>query len=105
MTAIRAHLRRHRRPKPSTLGTAAVVCLALLVLLAVAQVVHTHPVDSNGDDCPLCIAMHSVVPLAVMVVVVVLVRFGTAAPVLLEIRTIIRYWYPTLFSRPPPAGC
>jgi len=105
LTAIRADVRRDRRPKSSTLGVATVVCLFLLVLLAVAQVVHTHPVDSNGDHCPLCIAMHSVVPLAVMVVVVVLVRFGAAPPVLLEVRAIIRYWYPTLFTRPPPAGC
>jgi hypothetical protein len=64
-----------------------------------------HPVESDADHCPLCIAMHSVVPLAVMVVVVVLVRFGTAAPVLLETHTIIRYWHPTLFTRPPPPGC
>ena len=105
LTTIWAHLRSDRRPKSSALGVATVVCLVLLVLLAVAQVVHTHPVESNADHCPLCIAMHSVVPLAVMVVVVVLVRFGTVAPVLLEIRAIIRYWYPTLFTRPPPAGC
>ena len=105
LTAIRAHLRRPCRPESSTLGAAAVVCLVLLVLLAVAQVVHTHSVESSADQCPLCIAMHSVVPLAIMVVVVVLVRFGTAAPVLLEIRAIIRYWYSTLFIRPPPAGC
>jgi hypothetical protein len=105
LTAIQAHLRRHRRPESRTLGVATAVCLVLLVLLAVAQVVHTHPVESNADHCPLCIAMHSIVSLAVMVVVVVLVRFGTAAPVLLETRAIIRYWYPTLFTRPPPAGC
>jgi hypothetical protein len=105
LTAIQAHSRRRHRPKSSTLGVAAVVCLVLLVLLAVAQVVHSHSVESNADHCPLCIAMHSVVPLAIMVVVVVLVRFGTAAPVLREIPAIIRYWHPTLFTRPPPVGC
>jgi hypothetical protein len=105
LTAIRAHLRRDRRPESSILGVATAVCLILLVLLAAAQVVHTHPVESNVDHCPLCIAMHSVVPLVVLVSAVVLVRFGTAAPVLLEIRAIIRFWYRILFTRPPPAGC
>lgn len=81
------------------------VCLVLLALLAVAQVTHVHPVVSDADHCQLCIAMHSVVPLAIMVVVVVLIRFGTAAPVLLEMPAIIRHWYPTLFTRPPPVGC
>ena len=105
MTPIRAHLRRDRGSKSSTLEVVAVVCLVLLVVLAAAQVVHTHPIASNGDHCPLCIAMHSAVPLLVLEAAVVLVRFGTAAPVLLEIRAIIRHWYPSLFTRPPPTGC
>ena len=104
LTALRAHLRSDRRPKPSTLGLTAVVCLIFLVLLAVAQVTHVHPVGGDADHCPLCVAMHSVVPFVVMVAAVVLVRIGTATPVMRETRTIIRYWHPTLFNRPPPAG-
>jgi hypothetical protein len=105
LTGVRAHLRSDRRPKSSTLRVATVVCLVLLALLAVAQVVHTHPVQSDADQCPLCIATHSVVPLVVMVVAVVLVRIGTAAPVPHEVSKNVRYWFPTLFTRPPPAGC
>jgi hypothetical protein len=82
-----------------------VVCLVLLVLLAVAQVVHTHSVESDADHCPLCIAMHSVVPIVALAAAAVLVRIGTAAPVPLEVHTIIRYWHPTFFTRPPPADC
>jgi hypothetical protein len=84
---------------------AAVVCLVLVAVLAVIQVAHVHAVESDADHCPLCIAMHSVLPFVIMVAAVVLVRIGTAAPVLHETRTIIRYWHPTLFNRPPPAGC
>jgi hypothetical protein len=51
----------------------------LLALLAVAQVVHAHPVQSDADHCPLCIAMHSVVPIVVMVAALVLVRIETVA--------------------------
>jgi hypothetical protein len=82
-----------------------VVCLVLLAFLAVIQVTHVHASDSDADHCTLCIAMHSVVPLVIMLVSVVLVRIGTPAPALLEVRAIARYWYPTLFIRPPPAGC
>ena len=81
------------------------VCLVLLALLAVAQVTHVHAVGNDADHCLLCIAMHSVVPFVVMMAGVVLVRIGTAAPVMRETRTVIRYWHPTLFTRPPPAGC
>ena len=90
---------------PSTLGLAAIVCLIVLVLLAVAQVTHVHPVGNDADHCPLCVAMHSVVPFVVMIAGVVLVRIGTATPVMRETRTIIRYWHPTLFILPPPASC
>ena len=105
LTAIRANLRSDRRPKPSTLGLAAIVCLILLVLLAVAQVTHVHAVGSDADHCPLCVVIHSVVPFVVMAVGIVMIRLGTATQPPLEVRTICRYWHPTLFNRPPPAGC
>ena len=85
------------------MSLATVVCLVLLMLLAVVQVVHVHPVDTDADHCPLCIAMHSAAPVAVAAAVVVLVEFERAAP---EYRThtVIRHWHPQLFTRPPPDG-
>jgi hypothetical protein len=80
---------------------ASVVCLVLLALLTVVQVAHVHPVESAADHCPLCIVMHSAAPVAVTATVVVLVHIQNAAPVF-EARTIIRYWHPQLFTRPPP---
>jgi hypothetical protein len=79
------------------------VCLLLLVLLAVAQVAHVHPVDTDADHCPLCIAMHSAAPVAVAPAVVVLVEVERAAPVY-EPLSITRHWHPQLFTRPPPEG-
>jgi len=102
-TGVRAHSRSDLPAKPSALRVAIAVCLALLLLLAVVHVAFAHSVDTDADHCSLCIAMHSVVPFLVMMVAVLLVRIGTAAPVLLEIRTIFRYWHPILFTRPPPA--
>jgi hypothetical protein len=88
--------------KPSSLGVATIVCLILLAFLTVVQVAHVHPVGADTEHCPLCIVIHSVVPLLVMVTALLLVKIGTAAPVQLEARPVVRYWHPTLFTRPPP---
>lgn len=104
LTAIWAHFWSDRRLSPRTLGAVAVVCLVLLALLAVAQVAHVHAFGHDADHCQLCVAMHSVVPCVVLLAAVVLVKIGTAAPPLHEIPTPVRYWHPTLFSRPPPAS-
>jgi len=98
-------LSRHDRRKPSASGAVVAVCLVLVMLLAVVHVAHAHSAASDADHCPVCIAMHSVLPLVVMMVAVLLVRIGAAATVLLDVRAITRYWHPTLFTRPPPAGC
>lgn len=82
---------------------AMVVCLALLALLAVVQVAHIHPLESDADHCPLCIAFHAVAPVAVAAAIIILVQVGTPAPVL-EPRSILRHWHFTLFTRPPPAA-
>ena len=105
LTGIPTHLSVDRRPKLTALVAATVVCLVLVALLAVLQVTHIHAVDSDADHCPLCVAMHSLVPFVVMMVALIFVRIGRASPVSLETRAITRYWHPTLFTRPPPVGC
>lgn len=83
---------------------ATVVCLALMALLAVVQVAHTHPLESDADHCPLCIVMHSAAPAMVAAAVVVLVKIEARATVY-EAREVVRHWHPKLFTRPPPASC
>lgn len=80
-----------------------IVCLLLLALLAVVQVAHIHPLNSDADHCPLCIAIHAVAPVAVAASIIILVPVGASVPVL-EPRAILRHWHPTLFTRPPPAA-
>ena len=82
---------------------ATVVCLALLSLLAVVQVAHMHPIESDADHCQLCIVMHTAAPVAIVAAAVILVKVGTPAP-LVEVRAIIRHWHPQIFIRPPPTG-
>jgi hypothetical protein len=93
-----------RRAKLSALPIATVVCLILLALLTVVQVAHMHPVANDADHCPLCIAMQSAAPVAVIAALVVMVKAGTPAPVV-EARAIVRHWHPKFITRPPPAGC
>jgi uncharacterized membrane protein len=93
-----------RRRRSRTFVAATVVCLVLLALIAVIQVAHVHPLETDGDHCPLCIAVHAVAPVAVAAAVVILVPVGTSAPIV-EPRAVLRHWHPILFTRPPPAAC
>ena len=102
MTAVRALLGTTRHARLNRLRVTAIVCLILVALLAVVQVTHVHAVANDADHCTLCVIMHSVAPIALMVAAIVLVRIGTPALALLEDRVIVRYWHPTLFTRPPP---
>jgi hypothetical protein len=101
---VRGRTARHRnRRAPRTFVAATVVCLVMLALLAVVQVAHVHPLETDADHCPLCIAIHAVAPVALTSAVVILVQVGTPVPVL-EPRSILRHWHPILFTRPPPAA-
>lgn len=104
MTGLQAQIRGSLRRRPRALPAATVVCLVLMALLAVVQVAHTHPLESDADHCPLCIVMHSAAPAVVAAAVVVLVKIETHAPVY-EALEVVRHWHPKLFTRPPPAGC
>ena len=104
MNGLWTETRSGNRRKLKGLPAATVVCLVLLALLAVVQVAHVHPLESDADHCPLCIVMHSAAPVAVAAAVVVLVKIGAPAPVF-AVRAAVRPWHPKLFTRPPPAGC
>ena len=89
---------------PRSTVAATVLCLALLAFLAVVQVAHTHSLETDADHCPLCIVLHTVVPVAVAAAVIILVALGV--PVLVsEERPALRRWSPSLFTRPPPCAC
>jgi uncharacterized membrane protein YqhA len=104
LTGFQRLFRGSRRRQPRAIGAAALLCLALMALLAVVQVAHMHPLESDADHCSLCIAMQSAAPVAVIAAVVFLVSFGAPAP-LAEARAVVRHRHPKLFTRPPPDGC
>lgn len=103
-TGFQADFQDNRRARPRSFAVIALVCLALLALLTVAQVTHTHPVSSDADHCQLCIVMHTAAPALSAPVTVTLVQVAIAAPVV-EVRRVTRQWHSKLFTRPPPAAC
>ncbi len=105
MTGFQARLTTLRGSTPKAFKAVVVVCLVVLMMLALIHVANAHSSSSASDRCPLCIVMHSVVPFLILAVVMALVRLEQYAPELLEIRAIVRYWHPNLFTRPPPACC
>jgi|GEM_PF-997475 hypothetical protein len=104
LTGLQPDYRGSSSRKPHAFGAAALLCLALLAMLALVQVTHTHALESDPDHCSLCIAMHSATPVAIIAVLVVLIRMGRPEP-LVEARSVVRHWHPKLYTRPPPAGC
>jgi len=104
LTEFKTQFRGGWPAKLRALPAVTVVCLALLALLTVVQVAHTHPLETDADHCQLCIAMHTAAPVAVAAVVVVLVKVGTQAPLVVA-RVAVRHRHPKLFIRPPPIGC
>jgi len=103
LAGLRSYFRGGRQVKPFALPVVTVVCLILLALLTVVQVAHVHPVDTDADHCPLCIAMHTAAPVAVTAAVVVLVEVERPVPTY-KAQTVTRPWYSKLFTRPPPDG-
>jgi len=91
-------------PRSRGMVAIALLCLALLAMLAVAQAVHTHANPTDADHCQLCITMHTVVPTAVTMVALILVELAQTAPVP-GVRAASRQLHPQLFIRPPPMGC
>lgn len=92
---------RHSWPGAFVVGA---VCLALLAVLAIAQIAHTHPANTDGDRCPLCIVMHSASPVVSTAALITLVRVAIASP-LARVRAVSRHWHAQLFTRPPPYAC
>jgi uncharacterized integral membrane protein len=80
------------------------LCLALLAMLAVAQVAHLHANQSDADHCQLCIVMHTVVPAAAAAAIIVMVQLESLALVA-EPVFVLRRRETRLFIRPPPVSC
>ena len=108
MTGLKSNLRGKRGAQGAFLHgflpAVAVCCLVLLAMLAVAQVTHLHPSQSDADHCQLCIVMHTVVPVAAAAAAIIIVQLGASTPQAEPI-VIARQRQIRLFIRPPPISC
>ena len=86
------------------LPAVAVLCLVLLAMLAVAQVAHLHPNQTDADHCQLCIVMHTVAPVAAAAAVIVIVQWELPRP-RPSPSSVARQRQIRLFIRPPPVSC
>ena len=104
MTGLKTVFRGKRGMWPGMLPAVAMLCLALLAMLAFAQATHLHPNDTDADHCQLCIVMHTVVPAAAAAAVIVIVQLGASTPPAEPI-VVARQRQIRLFIRPPPISC
>ncbi len=88
--------------RPKWLAVSVLLCLTLLLLLTCVQAVHMHAAQTSQDHCPICMVLHSAVPIAVTATVLILAQRAELAPVL-KARAVSRRWHLQLFTRPPPA--
>jgi hypothetical protein len=82
----------------------ALLCLIALSILVFAQATHLHPNQSDADHCQLCIAMHTLVPVALLAAAIVMVQLGASAPQADPIVVTSQRQF-RLIIRPPPASC
>jgi len=104
LTGLKTLFRGKRGVWPGFLPAVALLCLVLLAMLTVAQVTHLHPDQSDADHCPLCIVMHTVVPVAAAAAIILIVQLGASTPQAEPI-VIARHRQIRLFIRPPPVSC
>jgi len=106
-------------PRPLWLRVAALLCVLLVSVAGIAQAAHIHGEllpnraaqvtthaalnGSTGEDaCPLCVAMHSALPVAGFAALLV----GLVLEIdllLVSTRKPKSLWYFAAFSRPPPS--
>ena len=109
---LRADLRADSRP--AWLKVLAILCVVVVFVMSSAQVCHVHsgpaPLkqgqrqgDSTPEDhCPLCVAMHSALPVVMHVTPQPLLALHTLDLLAADAGRIFR-WRFELASRPPPS--
>jgi hypothetical protein len=91
------------RARSSWVALLGIVCVALVLMVGVVQVTHSHPSGRPDPHCALCVTAH----LAVQVVALIVLNFSSRPieHVCLELKLELprRRWFFRLDCRPPPA--
>jgi hypothetical protein len=88
----------------SPLALTGIICIALVLMMGMVQVVHSHSSGQPEHDCALCISAHQVIQIVVLVTLFVssvsVVRLVSEPTSLLPAAA----FFFQLASRPPPAA-
>jgi hypothetical protein len=106
-------LGRSDRQRPHWLRLIAIACVLVVCVMSTVQACHTHAQFSsmkqnrgNGpapdDHCPLCVAMHSALPVPLHVAPEPMLHIQALDSVAANAERIFR-WRFEMASRPPPA--
>lgn len=109
-----ARLGRGSVGRPEWTCLLAVACLLLVVAMSTVQVCHVHAGSSEKqgsrqgyptpeDHCPLCVAMHSALPIAIHVAPEPVAEVRALESVAADAERMFR-WRFEMASRPPPAA-
>jgi hypothetical protein len=91
------------RKRSTWVATIGVVCVALVLMIGVIQVVHSHPSGRLDPDCALCVTAHQAVQIVALITLDISsqpVEHVTPEPVL---QFPHRSYFFRLDCRPPPA--
>jgi len=106
---------RSGRNWPLWLRLIAIACVVLVGAMSIAQACHTHAEVSSlkqnshdnspaqNDHCPLCVAMHSALPVSLHVAPEPMLQIHALDSVAADAQRIFR-WRFKMASRPPPAN-
>ena len=88
----------------SPLALVGMICIALVLMMGIVQVAHSHPSGQPDHDCALCVSVHQVIQVVALVILYVtslaVVHFISEPARHLPSRA---FFY-KLASRPPPAA-
>ncbi|HEY0264436.1 MAG TPA: hypothetical protein VGC07_07920 [Granulicella sp.] len=105
----------HNPERPLWLLWFTVFCILLIAVMSTVQLCHDHeldrllgtkqgiPTSTTTDHCPLCVAMHSVLPSTLQTAPTPVMLVHTLDSVAADARRIF-LWRFQLATRPPPAA-
>jgi hypothetical protein len=103
MRFFTSRLRARPSRTPSWLALVGIVCIALVLMIGIVQVAHSHPSGHPDPDCSLCVTAHQAIQVASLIVLAVTSQPVERVRPALKLQLPPRSFFFRLDCRPPPA--
>ena len=103
MRFFSSRLRARSSPTPSWPALLGIVCIALVVMIGIVQVAHSHPSGHPDPDCSLCVTAHQAVQAVALITLLVSIQRVEHVRPELKLEIPRRSFFFRLDCRPPPA--